>query len=317
MIDKEVEACQAILQYIAEYNIKYQCNPPKQPQDIVFQYGDVGVHWGTLMKLAKKHLIDIKWTSNSGAHYYVPDITKLQEYIELAQQQQQTQVPQPLQEPQPLKDPDFSDIVGHKEAKEMITFALNALKTKGTPVHILLIGPPASAKSMFLEAFVAAGGRYVSMVSATKAGVRDALTSSIPPYLCVDEIDKAGREDVEIFLELLQRGTITITMSNKTTTVDASKLMVIATANDETKLIAPLQSRFIIIKTRELNTEEKVQLTKQLLDTYKIQTTMNPEEIVQYLGDLWNPRKLEQICKLAGVSDMKRIIELAKSVSPT
>jgi len=305
MIEDEVEACQTILKYIEEYNDKYQCNPPKQPQDIVFQYSDVGVHWGTLMKLSKKRIIDIKWTSNSGAHYYVPDITKLQEYIELAKQPK-------IQEPQQLKDPDFSDIIGHEYAKQLINLALTTLKKYGTPVHILLIGPPASAKSMFLEAFVAVGGRYVSMVSATKAGLRDALTSSIPPYLCVDEIDKASREDTEIFLELLQRGTITITMSNKTTTVDAKKLIVIATANDIDKLSQPLKSRFIIVKTRELNKEEKIQLTKQLLETNKIQSSMTAEEIVQELGELWNARLIHKIVQLAKVSDMKEVIQLIK-----
>jgi len=305
MITDEVNTCKAILQYIAEYNTKYQCDPPKQPQDIVFTYADINADWQTLMKLAKKNLIEIKWKSNSGTHYYVPDIAKLQEYMELAQQPQ-------IQEPQPLKDPDFSDIVGHETGKKLINLALSAFKATDTPIHILLVGPPASAKSMFLEAFVAAGGRYVSMVSATKAGVRDALTSSIPPYLCIDEIDKASREDTEIFLELLQRGTITITMSNKTTTVDAKKLIVIATANDEDKLSQPLKSRFIVIKTRELNTEEKVQLTKQLLDTNKIQSSMTAEEIVQELGELWNARLIHKIVQLAKVSDMKEVIQLVK-----
>ncbi len=45
-----------------------------------------------------------------------------------------------------LPDDTFEDIIGHDDIKELLTATLLAEK----PVHVLLAGPPALAKSLFL-----------------------------------------------------------------------------------------------------------------------------------------------------------------------
>jgi hypothetical protein len=56
--------------------------------------------------------------------------------------------------------------------------------------HILLSGPPASAKTMFLESLRKLKSSYlIDGASTTKAGLIDCLFLNNPKYLLIDEID--------------------------------------------------------------------------------------------------------------------------------
>jgi MoxR-like ATPase len=87
----------------------------------------------------------------------------------------------------------FDDIIGHEHIKRLFGLALRS----DDPAHILLSGPPASAKTMFLlslrqhlkDSYFIDGG------NATKAGIIDCLFKSRAPYLLRDEIDKMYPRD--------------------------------------------------------------------------------------------------------------------------
>src|SRR5690349_10298760 len=48
------------------------------------------------------------------------------------------------------KDKIFEDVIGYDDIKRVFRMALES----NEPIHILLIGPPASAKTLFLEALM-------------------------------------------------------------------------------------------------------------------------------------------------------------------
>jgi SpoVK/Ycf46/Vps4 family AAA+-type ATPase len=87
----------------------------------------------------------------------------------------------------------FDQIVGYDGIKRTFLRSLNSKK----PVHILLIGPPGQAKTLFLKSiletfeekktFFTVGG------NASKAGLIDVLFDARPKYLLVDEIDTSGQ----------------------------------------------------------------------------------------------------------------------------
>ena len=53
----------------------------------------------------------------------------------------------------------FEDIVGYNEIKELFIRALSADK----PIHILLCGPPASAKSLFMQQLIKLDYSYFTL----------------------------------------------------------------------------------------------------------------------------------------------------------
>lgn len=68
------------------------------------------------------------------------------------------------------KDELFEDIIGYDDIKRLFRMAINA----DDPVHILLIGPPASAKTVFMRTLTKLQNSYFTDGgNSTKAGMID------------------------------------------------------------------------------------------------------------------------------------------------
>src|SRR5437870_3888559 len=108
----------------------------------------------------------------------------------------------------------FDEIVGYDHIKRLFRMALES----DSAIHILLVAPPASAKTMFLTSlmhqlkklYFADGG------SSSKAGMIDYLFSNGPRYLLVDEIDKMARKHQALLLNLMETGMVSETKYGKT-----------------------------------------------------------------------------------------------------
>jgi len=98
-----------------------------------------------------------------------------------------------------LPDKMFENIIGHDDVKELLIAALLAEK----PVHVLLAGPPALAKSLFLwDIERVCGEQAIWLVgSATsKAGQWDLVAEREPQILLIDELDKLNAADTAALL---------------------------------------------------------------------------------------------------------------------
>jgi MoxR-like ATPase len=138
----------------------------------------------------------------------------------------------------------FNDIIGYDDVKRLFTMALDSDEQS----HILLSGPPASAKTMFLESLIKLKSSYfVDGASTTKAGLIDCLFLNNPKYLLIDEIDKMSTKDQAMLLNLMETGMVSETKHNKTRT-GYMKTSVFATSNNVNDIIIPLQSRFFVVE---------------------------------------------------------------------
>jgi len=119
-------------------------------------------------------------------------------------------------------------------------------------IHILLVGPPASAKTMFLTSLM--------------HDVKDTyyLFTNNTRYLLVDEIDKMSPKDQTFLLNLMETGIVTETKYGKTRTKHI-QISVFATSNDVRRISVPLQSRFFIVKLEAYTYEQLCEITKQVL----------------------------------------------------
>ena len=115
-------------------------------------------------------------------------------------------------------------------------------------VSILLSGPPASAKTMFLESLSKLNNSYFADgTSTTKSGLIDCLFLNNPKYLLMDEIDKMSTKDQTMLLNLMETGIVSETKHNKTRTAHV-KTSVFATSNNVTNIVTPLRSRFFVVE---------------------------------------------------------------------
>jgi len=104
---------------------------------------------------------------------------------------------------------NFENIVGNDDTKLILNKAIQSRK----PVHVLLVGKPGSAKTMFLtEIMRSVRECYFTIGSnTTKAGLVNQLFEKEPKYLLIDELDKMSGNDQVSLLHLMETGIISET----------------------------------------------------------------------------------------------------------
>lgn len=107
-----------------------------------------------------------------------------------------------------------NNIIGHEHIKRLFGLALRSDESN----HILLSGPPASAKTMFLMSLRqhVKDSYFVDGGNTTKAGIIDYLFKNRAPYLLIDEIDKMSPRDQTFLFNLMETGIVTETKYGKT-----------------------------------------------------------------------------------------------------
>ena len=96
----------------------------------------------------------------------------------------------------------FKEIIGHYETKEILNKAI----VSKNPVHILLVGRPGSAKTLFLLEInrLFKSSIFVVGSNTTKAGLTNHLFDSRPKYVLVDELEKMSYSDQNSLLHLME-----------------------------------------------------------------------------------------------------------------
>jgi Holliday junction DNA helicase RuvB len=198
------------------------------------------------------------------------------------------------------KDKLFEDIIGYDDIKRLFRMAINA----NDPVHILLIGPPASAKTLFMRTLTQLQNSYFTDGgNSTKAGMIDYIFNNEPKYLLIDEIDKMSTKDQTFLLNLMETGIVSETKHGKTRTIQM-KTWVFASSNNITNITRPLKSRFFPIKFKPYTYEQFYEITVKLLKRQNIN-----EEIAKATANaVWKR------IKSGDIRSCVRIARMAKSV---
>ena len=161
------------------------------------------------------------------------------------------------------RPPTFQEIVGHDDIKQIFQKAILSKR----PVHLLLVGSPGSAKTMFLTEIMRheKPSYFVVGSNTTKAGLVNQLFEKRPKFLLVDELEKMSVIDQTALLHLMETGIISETKFKKTRQMELSS-WVFATANSCEKVIEPLLSRFAVLEMPEYTFEEfsEIAVTKLL-----------------------------------------------------
>jgi len=199
---------------------------------------DVGIWPGTLTKLMMAGYLEDVYESNSYHGYRLTQ--KARAMIDGTANPE----PRPCGESLNITADIFDDIIGHDEVKELLTACL----TTERPVHVLLTGPPALAKSLFLWDIERAGGEgavWLVGSAISKAGLWDMVAERRPKVLLVDELDKVNAADTAALLSIMEGGRMVRAKKGREldTRIDTR---VVAATNVEARLSPELRSRFAI-----------------------------------------------------------------------
>lgn len=144
-------------------------------------------------------------------------------------------------------EPMFDSIVGYDDVKRLFNLSLSSEK----PVHILLVGPPASAKTLFMMECMKLERSYFTLGShSTKSGMIDYMFEKRPRFLIVDEIEHMPMKDQTALLSVMETGIVSETKYQRTRNTQL-KTWVFATSNGVERMLTPLLSRFIVLHFRQ------------------------------------------------------------------
>ncbi len=193
----------------------------------------------------------------------------------------------------------FEEIVGHNDIKQIFIKAILSKR----PVHLLLVGSPGSAKTMFLTEIIRyqKASYFVVGSNTTKAGLVNQLFQRRPKFLLIDELEKMSLTYQTSLLHLMETGIISETKINKTRQMELTS-WVFATANSCEKIIRPLLSRFAILEVREYTFEEFIEIAVTRLTKEDVD-----ESIATHIAEkVWNE---------LGSKDIRDVIKVARLAS--
>lgn len=182
----------------------------------------------------------------------------------------------------------FEDIVGYEDVKRIFNYAFRSV----LPVHILLVGPPGSAKTLFMLDAMKLERSYFTLGShSTKAGMLDYLFTHRPRNLVVDEIEYMPIRDQAALLSLMETGILSETKFEKTRS-SVMKTWIFASCNDEKKLMTPLLSRFVVLHFKKYDYHTFKKVTHHIL----LKECNHELDISDYISNVvWNKLKSRDI----------------------
>jgi Holliday junction DNA helicase RuvB len=193
----------------------------------------------------------------------------------------------------------FDNIVGYNDVKKLFSLSLSSER----PVHILLVGPPASAKTLFMLECMKLERSYFTLGSqSTKSGMIDYLFEKRPRYMIVDEIEHMPMRDQTALLSLMETGIVAETKFQRTRNTQL-KTWVFATSNSTEQMLTPLLSRFMVLHFKQYKYENFHKIAVHMLGHQGIS-----KEIASPVADaVWSKMKSKDI------RDCIKIAHLAKS----
>ena len=109
------------------------------------------------------------------------------------------------------KEVEFENIHGYDDIKDIVKRVLDAEDN----YNLLFIGPPASAKTLFLLGIIEYKKAVYFDGSNTTNRILDVLEEKRPKIICIDELDRMPRQFQEKLLNFMESGHIKVDQMRK------------------------------------------------------------------------------------------------------
>ncbi|MEA4879716.1 Holliday junction ATP-dependent DNA helicase RuvB [bioreactor metagenome] len=259
----------------------------------------------TLSRLFKDGFLDNVFRSNSFTGYRLTEKAKA---IIIANRDEGSTEPKSASQVN-LGDDLFTDIIGHEDVKAL----LKAILLSEKPVHVMLTGPPALAKTLFLwDIEQTFGEQAIWLVgSATsKAGLWDLVAEREPKILLIDEMDKMNAVDMAALLTMMEGGRLVRAKRGRELDIN-NPLKVIAASNRLEKLSPELRSRFAIRRLNPYSRSEFLTVVRGVLVRKEGLSNEMAEEVARKLdGRSQDVRDAIRIARLAPQVGVDQAISL-------
>jgi Holliday junction DNA helicase RuvB len=164
------------------------------------------------------------------------------------------------------KDIEFDNIQGYDDIKDIVRRALDAEDN----YNLLFVGPPASAKTLFLLGILESKKEVYFDGSNATNRILDVLEEKRPKIICLDEVDKMPKQFQDKLLNFMESGHIKVDQMRKQYDFKIKGAKVFAACNEITRLSRPLQSWFRRLHLPPYTEEQFLEVSVRVLPKLKI-----------------------------------------------
>lgn len=305
---------EGLLRYLIDYEEKHAPSEWAKDvsggsADISWEWTDVGIPATRVRPLLNAGLVSVVFSTNSSTYYSLVGRDVIKEVLGKTEENSVAPTEQ-IEFPEDL----FDCIVGYDDLKDEIKFTLRRRRRS----HYLMIGPPATAKSLFLMELGRLKGSYLATGSRVSgAGLSDAFFTFQPAILVLDEIDKIPMDATAVLLSAMESGDILEAKYKRHRGIKLD-LIVCAAGNIDRTMPGELLSRFDTkLYFSPYTFEEFISVCRGYLSRYE----NIPGDVAEYIGmqtwdqldkDVRTARGIARRLRQTTPGDVDRVVRFLK-----
>jgi hypothetical protein len=264
-----------------------------------WEWSDVANMYQIAHRMIRLGICKIVSKSNKHTYYRLTDRQRATNLVKNSEKHFRGELLPVQPKTEDLPNDLFDNIVGYEDVKRLMKKVVVA----DTPIHLLLIGPPASAKTMFqMELEKLPGSYFTDGANVSKAGLNDILFNNEIRYLLIDEMEEMEDKDVAGLVSFMQTGRLSETKFGRSR-IKHSKTWVFGSCNTTERFSQKLLSRFLKLEFSLYSYDQFMEIVIRTLGKTRPGMTRTTAEKIG--SAVWN--------KL-GTKDMRDVVKIASLV---
>lgn len=288
--------------------------------DVRWSSGDISAIGSKVYQLEVHGFVERVYDSSSYTDYALTDREAIREFVSTeksmtAGDDNIRRIHHDTPDPEDLPDGLFDDVIGYDDVKWLIKRAL----TTDDITNVLLVGPPGSAKTVFLLCIEELDdSTFISGKTTSGPGVLSMMFRETPNYLAIDEFDDVDKEVQETLSQHMDTGILDETKVGKDRKIKINT-STFASANSTDSIIGQVQNRFLDLHFDPYTREEFEEICEHLLPRREGVSEEEARDIadaVWELEDAGNVRKAISVARLSR-GDPHKVIKVLDDYSPS
>lgn len=208
----------------------------------------------------------------------------------------------------------FDDVVGYEDVKWLMKRAMSSEDI----VNVLFVGPPGSAKTVFLMCIdKLESSEFISGKPTSGPGFMDMMFERKPKYVAIDELDDMEKDDQKNLSDYTENGILVETKGGGKARKMRTNTKTFAAANSRDSIINQIENRFTDLTFEPYTQDEFIEVCEHILSRNEGKTKSQARDIAHAIWDIegWgNVRKAIQTARLSD-GDPKKVLSVLDEYS--